>query len=92
MIIDDLHIIKDQMFAVPPLFKLIQSQSDTDWKEMYQVFNCGHRMELYVKPEIADAIIKTSKSFNVDAQIIGRVEAANSKKLTIKSEFGVFEY
>ena len=90
--IDDLHIIKDNMFAVPPLFKLIQSQSDTDWKEMYQVFNCGHRMELYVKPKIADAIIKISKSFNVDAQIIGRVEAADSKKLTIKSEFGVFEY
>ena len=90
--IDDLHIIKDHMFTVPPLFKLIQSQSETDWKEMYQVFNCGHRMELYVKPEIADAIIKISKSFNVDAQIIGRVEAADSKKLTIKSEFGVFEY
>jgi phosphoribosylformylglycinamidine cyclo-ligase len=90
--IDDLHIIKDNMFTVPPLFKLIQSQSDTDWKEMYQVFNCGHRMELYVKPKIADAIIKISKSFNVDAQIIGRVEAADSKKLTIKSEFVVFEY
>ena len=90
--IDDLHIIKDNMFTVPPLFKLIQSQSDTDWKEMYQVFNCGHRMELYVKPKIADAIIKISKSFNVDAQIIGRVEAADSKKLTIKSESGVFEY
>ena len=90
--IDDLHIIKDHMFTVPPLFKLIQSQSETDWKEMYQVFNCGHRMELYLKPEIADAIIKISKSFNVDAQIIGRVEAADSKKLTIKSEFGVFEY
>jgi len=90
--IDDLHIIKDNMFTVPPLFKLIQSQSDTDWKEMYQVFNCGHRMELYVKPKIADAIIKISKSFNVDAQIIGRVEAADSKKLTIKGEFGVFEY
>ena len=90
--IDDLHIIKDNMFTVPPLFKLIQSQSETDWKEMYQVFNCGHRMELYVKPKIADAIIKISKSFNVDAQIIGRVEAADSKKLTIKSEFGVFEY
>ena len=90
--IDDLHIIKDHMFTVPPLFKLIQSQSETDWKEMYQVFNCGHRMELYLKPEIADAIIKISKSFNVDAQIIGRVEAADSKKLTIKSEFGVFDY
>ena len=90
--IDDLHIIKDNMFAVPPLFKLIQSQSDTDWKEMYQVFNCGHRMELYVKPKIADAIIKISKSFNVDAQIIGRVEVADTKKLTIKTEFGIFEY
>ena len=90
--IDDLHVIKDNMFDIPPLFKLVQSQSDTDWKEMYQVFNCGHRMELYVKPEIADAIIKISKSFKVDAQIIGRVEASETKKLTIKSEFGVFEY
>ena len=90
--IDDLHVIKDNMFDIPPLFKLVQSQSDTDWKEMYQVFNCGHRMELYVKPEIADAIIKISKSFKVDAQIIGRVEPSETKKLTIKSEFGVFEY
>jgi phosphoribosylformylglycinamidine cyclo-ligase len=90
--VDNLHIIKDSMFEIPPLFKLIQSQSNTDWKEMYQVFNCGHRMELYVKPEIADAIIAISKSFNVDAQIVGRVEAAKSKKLTIKSEFGSFEY
>lgn len=90
--VDNLHIIKDSMFDIPPLFKLIQSQSNTDWKEMYQVFNCGHRMELYVKPEIADAIIAISKSFNVDAQIVGRVEAAKSKKLTIKSEFGSFEY
>ena len=90
--IDDLHVIKDNMFDIPPLFKLVQSQSNTDWKEMYQVFNCGHRMELYVKPEIADAIIKISKSFKVDAQIIGRVEASETKKLTIKSEFGVFEY
>ena len=90
--IHDLHVIKDNMFDIPPLFKLVQSQSDTDWKEMYQVFNCGHRMELYVKPEIADAIIKISKSFKVDAQIIGRVEASETKKLTIKSEFGVFEY
>ncbi|OZV67948.1 AIR synthase related protein [Winogradskyella aurantia] len=97
--IDDLHIIKDNLFAIPPLFKLIQEQSKTDWKEMYQVFNCGHRMELYVKPELADDIITISKSFNVDAQIIGRVEAFNSKKhpdqskkLTIKSTFGTFEY
>lgn len=90
--VESLHIIKDAMFPVPPLFKLIQEQSNTDWKEMYQVFNCGHRMELYVKPEIAEAIITLSQSFNVDAQIVGRVEAASSKKLTIKSEFGTFEY
>ena len=90
--VNDLHIIKDAMFPVPPLFKLIQEQSNTDWKEMYQVFNCGHRMELYVQPEIAEEIITLSKSFNVDAQIVGRVEASTSKKLTIKSEFGTFEY
>ncbi|MDA9126020.1 AIR synthase-related protein [Flavobacteriaceae bacterium] len=90
--VEGLHIIKDNMFTVPPLFKLIQEQSSTDWKEMYQVFNCGHRMEIYVQPEIADAIIAISKSYNVDAQIIGRVETANSKKLTIQSEFGTFEY
>lgn len=90
--IDNLHIIKDNMFAIPPLFKLIQEQSKTDWKEMYQVFNCGHRMELYVKPEVADAIIVISKSFNVDARIVGRVEASKEKKLTINSEFGQFNY
>ena len=90
--IDHLHIIKDNMFNVPPLFKLIQEQSKTDWKEMYQVFNCGHRMELYVKPEVANAIIDISKSFNVDAKIIGRVEASEQKKLTINSEYGTFEY
>ena len=90
--IDNLHIIKDNMFAVPPLFKLIQDQSKTDWKEIYQVFNCGHRMELYVSPEIAQNIIAISKSYHVDAQIVGRVEASETKKLTIKSEFGVFEY
>jgi len=90
--VDNLHIVKDNMFGIPPLFKLIQEQSKTDWKEMYQVFNCGHRMELYVSPEIANDIIAISKSFNVDAQIIGNVEASDSKKLTIKSEFGVFNY
>jgi len=90
--IDNLHIVKDNMFDIPPLFKLIQEQSKTDWKEMYQVFNCGHRMELYVKPEVAQDIIEISKSFNVDAQIIGRVEASDNKKLTIKSEYGTFEY
>ena len=90
--IDNLHIIKDNMFEVPPLFKLIQNQSKTDWKEMYQVFNCGHRMEIYIPSEIANNIIEISKSFNVDAQIIGRVEASSTKKLTIKSEYCVFEY
>jgi len=90
--VEDLHIIKDNMFKIPPLFKLIQEQSKTDWKEMYQVFNCGHRMELYVSPDIVEDLIKISKRFNVDAQIVGKVEASNSKKLTIKSEFGVFNY
>lgn len=90
--IDNLHIIKDNLFEVPPLFKLIQAQSNTDWKEMYQVFNCGHRMEIYVPANVAADIIEISKSFNVNAQIVGRVEASPSKKLTITSEFGVFEY
>lgn len=90
--IDNLHIIKDNLFSIPPLFKLIQEQSKTDWKEMYQVFNCGHRMELYVPEEIANDIIEISKSFHVDAQIVGRVESSEQKKLTITSEFGTFEY
>ena len=90
--VKNLHIIKDNLFGVPPLFKLIQAQSKTDWKEMYQVFNMGHRMELYVPQEIADDIIEISKSFNVDAKIVGRVEASETKKLTIKSEFGEFFY
>tara|TARA_B100002049_G_scaffold174858_1_gene132453 strand:- start:415 stop:1596 length:1182 start_codon:yes stop_codon:yes gene_type:complete len=89
---DDLHVIKDNMFAVPPLFKLIQQESKTDWKEMYQVFNMGHRMEIYVPQEYAEEIIEISKSFNVDAQIVGRVEASAEKKLTINSEFGSFTY
>ncbi len=90
--VDNVHVVKDNLFPVPPLFKLIQDQSNTDWKEMYQVFNCGHRMELYVPQEIADDIIAISKSFNVDAQIVGRVQASEAKKLTIKSEYGIFEY
>jgi len=90
--IESLHIIKDNMFPVPPLFRLIQEESRTDWKEMYQVFNMGHRMEIYVPIEIAQDIIAISKSFNVDAQIIGRVEAAEEKRLTISSEFGEFFY
>ena len=90
--IENLHIVKDEMFEVPPLFKLIQQESKTDWKEMYQVFNMGHRMELYVDENIAADIIEISKSFNVDAKIVGRVEASQTKKLTIKSEFGEFVY
>jgi len=90
--IKELHIIKDNLFDIPPLFKLIQSESGTDWKEMYQVFNMGHRMELYVSQEIAEDIISISQSFNVDAQIVGRVEASATKKLTIKSAFGQFDY
>ena len=90
--VENLHIIKDNLFPVPPLFQLIQEQSKTDWKEMYQVFNCGHRMELYVPEAVANDIITISKSFNVDAQIVGRVESAETKKLTITSEYGVFEY
>jgi phosphoribosylformylglycinamidine cyclo-ligase len=90
--VENLHIIKDNLFDVPPLFKLIQQESKTEWKEMYQVFNMGHRMELYVDEKIAQEIIDISKSFNVDAKIVGRVEAAESKKLTIESEFGRFEY
>lgn len=90
--VENLHIIKDNLFDVPPLFKLIQEESGTDWKEMYQVFNMGHRMELYVDPSLAQDIIEISKSFNIDAQIVGRVEASNEKSLTIKSPFGTFEY
>ncbi|RYJ42705.1 AIR synthase related protein [Flavobacterium beibuense] len=90
--VDNVHVIKDNLFPVPPLFKLIQEQSGTDWKEMYQVFNCGHRMELYVPQEIAEDIIAISKSFNVDAKIVGRVEASDKKELTITSEYGTFTY
>ena len=90
--VENVHVIKDNLFPVPPLFQLIQEQSKTDWKEMYQVFNCGHRMELYVPAEVAQDIIEISKSFNIDAQIVGRVEKSDSKKLTIISEYGIFEY
>lgn len=90
--VDNVHVIKDNLFPIPPLFKLIQEQSGTEWKEMYKVFNMGHRMELYVPQAIAADIIAISKSFHVDAQIVGRVEASEKKQLTIRSEFGVFEY
>jgi len=90
--VDKLHVIKDSMFDIPPLFKIIHEQSDTDWQEMYKVFNMGHRMELYVPQTIADEVINISKSFNVDARIIGRCENSKSKKLTISTDFGKFEY
>ncbi|WP_224484774.1 AIR synthase related protein [Robertkochia aurantiaca] len=90
--IGDHHVVKDQMFEVPPLFRLIQNESGTGWKEMYQVFNCGHRMEIYTDPKTAEEIIGISESFNVPAKIVGRVEAADQKGLTIDSEFGTFEY
>ena len=90
--IEDLHIIKDNLFEVPPIFDLIQRESGTSLKEMYQVFNMGHRMELYVNPKIADKIIEISKSFEIDARLIGRVEACETRKLSIYSESGNFEY
>ena len=90
--VDNVHVIKDNMFDLPPLFKLIHKESGTDWKEMYKVFNMGHRMELYVPKEIADDIIAISESFNVKAKVIGRVEDFEGEKLTITSEFGTFIY
>jgi phosphoribosylformylglycinamidine cyclo-ligase len=90
--VDNVHIIKDNLFPIPPLFKLIQEESGTDWKEMYKVFNMGHRMEIYVSPEIADSIIEISKSFNIDARIVGNVEKNIGKKLTINSPYGEFVY
>lgn len=90
--IENLHIIKDNLFPIPTLFKLIQEQSGTDWKEMYKVFNMGHRMEIYIAPEFAEDIIEISKSFGIDAQIVGRVESAAQKQVSITSEYGEFVY
>ena len=90
--VENVHIVKDNLFSIPPLFQLIQEQSKTDWKEMYKVFNMGHRMELYLSPTVANDVIAISKSYNVDAQIIGRVEESTIKKLTITTDQGVFEY
>lgn len=90
--IDQLHVIKDNLFDVPPLFRLIQEHSGTDWKEMYKVFNMGHRMEIYLNEKYADQVIAISKNFGVDAQIIGRVESSPQKKVTIKSKAGEFVY
>ncbi len=90
--VENKHVIKDNLFPIPPLFKLIHEQSDTDWAEMYKVFNMGHRMEIYLSPEHAGKVIEISRSFGIDAQIVGRVEDAQTNRLTIKSEFGTFEY
>jgi len=90
--IDELHVMKDNLFDVPPLFQMIQEQSGTDWKEMYQVFNMGHRMELYVPETVASTLISISESFGVAAQIVGRVEASTKKQLTISSPYGEFKY
>lgn len=90
--VNNKHVVKDNMFAIPPLFKMIREESGTDWKEMYKVFNMGHRLEVYVSPEDAKAVIDMAKSFNIDAQVIGHVEDADANRLTISSEFGVFEY
>lgn len=90
--VDSVRVIKDNLFPVPPLFRTIQEQSHTDWSEMYKVFNCGHRLEVYLPKEYADQVIEISKSFNIDARIIGRVEESDKKELIIRSEFGEFRY
>jgi len=90
--VENVHVIKDNMFPVPPLFKIIQEQSGTDWKEMYKVFNMGHRFEIYTRPEVANEIISIAKSYNIEAQLIGRVEPYSGKKLTIISDKGTYFY
>jgi len=90
--VENLHIVKDKLFSVPPLFKMIQEESNTSWKEMYQVFNCGHRLEIYCDPQFAETIISISESFGIDAQVVGFVESAATKQVTIKSDKGEFVY
>ena len=90
--IDNLHVIKDNLFSVPPLFEMIHDMSGADWREMYSVFNMGHRLEIYAAPANAKRIIEIAAGFNLEAKIIGRCEASDEKKLTISSEFGMFEY
>ena len=90
--VDGVHVIKDNLFPIPPLFRTIQEQSKTEWKEMYKVFNCGHRFEVYLPVEFAQQVIDISKSFGIDARIIGRIEPSDHTHLTIHSEYGVFEY
>ena len=90
--VENVHVIKDNLFPIPPLFRTIQEQSKTEWKEMYKVFNCGHRFEVYLPKEYAQQVIEISKSFGIDARIIGRIEPSDHTHLTIHSEYGVFEY
>ena len=90
--IENLHVIKDGLFDIPPLFEMIQKESETEWREMYQVFNMGHRMEIYVDEKFANHIISISKSFDIDAKVIGKVEKSDTKKLTILTEEGEFTY
>jgi len=90
--VDNVHVIKDNMFPVPPLFSIIHEQSGTDWKEMYKVFNMGHRLEIYLPAEYAEKVIEISKAFNIDAQIVGYCQASDKTELLIESEFGKFEY
>lgn len=90
--VDNVRVVKDNMLPIPPLFQMIHEESGTDWKEMYKVFNMGHRMEIYVAEESADEIVEIARSFNVDAQVIGRVEPSDKRELIIQSEHGVFEY
>ena len=90
--VDGVRVVKDNLFPIPPLFRTIQEQSHTDWSEMYKVFNCGHRLEVYLPKEYADRVIEISKNFNIDAQIVGRVEESDRSELIIRSEFGEFKY
>ena len=90
--VENKHVIKDNMFPIPPLFRLIREQSGTDWAEMYKVFNMGHRMEIYLPASKAQQVIEISRSFNIDARVIGRVENCESNRLTITSEYGEFTY
>ncbi|MCQ2066815.1 MAG: AIR synthase-related protein [Bacteroidaceae bacterium] len=90
--VENVHVIKDNLFPIPPLFRTIHEQSGTDWAEMYKVFNMGHRFEVYLPQEYADRVIAISRSFNIDAQIVGRIEPCDRSRLTIRSEFGTFEY
>jgi phosphoribosylformylglycinamidine cyclo-ligase len=89
---ENVHIIKDNLFEVPPLFQIIQAESQTSWSEMYKVFNMGHRLEIYLNEAFAHDLIQIARSFNIDAQIVGRVEASTGNKLTIKSTYGEFIY